>query len=273
MSNRTKAPTFRLQIQQLYEAEVVNKGSNYSLKSDTGLFYHDIMICGIITEFEPKNQDKGIFKVLLDDTTGSIWIDVQNYKFKDKLSLWKSFEIYGTIQAAKSSNNTFELSLVPHAIIPIMDPQKELLHALDASYQTLHAKEIFARYENVDNITVEPEYSEGSQQRFSQHTGNDEEEFFYTEDADNNFSGGMESNTDSNNTDENSSDSHTDIETQIIKIIRKEDSGKGVSFDSIREQLEKIKHLEISELEDVIFDLQMEGTIFEPTWRVYRLSE
>lgn len=274
MSNYKKAPAFRLQIKQLYEAEVVHKGSSYVLKSIAGMNYNDIVLCGIITAFEPQNQPNNYFKVLIDDTTGSIWLDVRNYQFKEKLSLWKLFEIYGTIQILESSNDTFELSLIPQAIIPITDPHKELLHALDASYQTLHTKEIFLKYESsAGGINSRSEFSEDSLGRSHKNIDTDNEEFLFSENADDSLLNDTEFGIADNNQETSDTDSHTNIETQIIKIIRKEDTGKGVSFDSIREQLEKTKHLEISELEDIIFDLQMEGTIFEPTWRVYRLSE
>lgn len=60
-----------------------------------------------------------------------------------------------------------------------------------------------------------------------------------------------------------------------LYIKKTEPLTNGVPFDLIyttfRVILQK-KGYGISELEDYIFDLQMDGVIFEPTWRVYRYS-
>ncbi|HKZ39389.1 MAG TPA: hypothetical protein VJ044_00415, partial [Candidatus Hodarchaeales archaeon] len=62
------------------------------------------------------------------------------------------------------------------------------------------------------------------------------------------------------------------LEDKIITIIKTMDSGSGVSLEDIVNSLEKSSKVNIDAVENLIFDLQMQGTIFEPSWRTYKYS-
>ena len=70
--------------------------------------------------------------------------------------------------------------------------------------------------------------------------------------------------------DDNSKNSR---ESMIIDIIKANDTGEGVALDIIKMNLDKSHPIEENELEDIIFNLQMEGDLYEPTFRKYRVND
>jgi RPA family protein len=271
-----RSPYLRIQIKDLYNATINFDGTGYTLIDSSGLTFEYIIVCGTVTEKKEISNNDGrfIYQLLLDDQTGAIWVNTTDKETTSHINLWDNAEVIGSLEFLPDKTSTsIELNIRPINIQTIIDPYKYVLHTLDARIQKKLYPELIRKLDSFQKATerflkevaVEKEVEVGTTNGFKEESSIEDTESLQLDSI--NYEDPLFQDK------ETSSQTATGLEEYIIKVLSSEDHGEGVSFERIKQLLIQSKGIDEVELEDTIFNMQMEGTIFEPTWRVYRLSE
>ncbi|MHA1989950.1 MAG: hypothetical protein ACW981_00305 [Candidatus Hodarchaeales archaeon] len=253
MSFRTN-PLFRISIKDLYESELVEEGNIYSLKNNEGVFYNLVLIQGYLIETSEikGREDQTINKLFVNDFSAGIWVHTSDPSLLQDISPWDFIEVIGTVEfLPNEEGNSLELFIRPQMIKTLNDPNNEILHVFETKVQKKNYPQIMTKMNYRRQQETEIQYREikETEKDVSKITSNDTEV----------NAAGVED--------------QIDLNSMIIKIIKENDSGEGVALEIIKKSLDQTHPTEENELEDLIFNLQMEGDLYEPTFRRYRVND
>jgi RPA family protein len=253
MSFRTNT-LFRISIKDLYESELIEEGNIYSLKNNEGIFYNLVLIQGYLIETSEikGREDQTINKLFVNDFSAGIWVHTSDSNLLQDISQWDFIEVIGTVEfLPNEEGNSLELFIRPKKIQLLNDPKNEILHVFDTKVQKKNYPQILEKMKYRSQQETDSQYREikETEKDVSAITSNDTE-------------GSTAGDED-----------QQDLDSMIIKIIKENDSGEGVALEIIKKKLDQTHPTDENELEDLIFNLQMEGDLYEPTFRRYRVND
>ncbi|OLS22850.1 MAG: hypothetical protein HeimC3_27930 [Candidatus Heimdallarchaeota archaeon LC_3] len=251
----------RININDLYQSDLIEEGNVYSLKNNKGLLYELILIQGYIIELSEISgrENQIIFKFFVNDYSAGVWIHTSDEHLIQDMKSWDFIEVMGSVEfLPNNDDNTMELFIRPTTIVKLEDPQKELLHIMDTNLQKKYYPEM------VKKINASSSY----QREYVKVDSSSVPETLLT-----NVVHAETTQLNNEKNLESLNDSEQSFESIIISIIKNEDSSDGVALETIKMKLDEIRSLEENELEDIIFNMQMEGDLYEPTFRRYKVND
>lgn len=255
MSFRT-SPLLRISIKDLYQSKLIEEGNIYSLKNEEGIIYNLVLIQGFITEIsEIKGREEQIIhKLFINDYSAGVWIHTSDKKLIQAINLWDFTEVMGSVEFFPNFENDYlELFIRPQTIELIEDLNTEILHIIDSQTQKKSYPQILSKI----RFRTQQDHQIIDKNNYNALKSTEEDTLSSMD--------GPEEIEDDN--------SKNNRESMIIEIIKANDTGEGVALDIIKMNLDKIHPIEENELEDIIFNLQMEGDLYEPTFRRYRVND